>query len=228
MSKLTTPVAAPALLLTKLHRLRVTERLVSRPELLERLERGRGRPLTLVSAPAGYGKTTLVSRWLGECGLPAAWLSLDEHDADPTQFVGYVLAALQSLFPDMGGGIQALLELPRLPPAHVLARSLLNELDQLERPFLLVLEDYHHIHSLAVHEFVGELLRHPPRGMHLALVTRHDPPLPLANLRATGQMTEIRFRDLHFTPARTALLLRDVMGLDVDDAAIEVAHQRTG
>jgi LuxR family maltose regulon positive regulatory protein len=227
MSTLATPVAAPVLLRTKLHRPLVTGELVPRPDLLERLERGRGRPLTLVSAPAGYGKTTLVSTWLERCGLPAAWLSLDEHDGDPALFLSYLLAALQTLFPDVGSETQALLEPPRLPPLPVLARSLLNELDRIEQPFLLVLEDYHTLRGLAVHELVGELLRHPPRGMHLVLVTRRDPPLPLANLRAQGRMTEIRFQDLRFTPARTATFLRDVMGLEVDDAALQAAHQRT-
>jgi LuxR family maltose regulon positive regulatory protein len=193
-----------ALLRTKLYRPPITSDLVSRPRLLERLNWRRRRPLTLVSAPAGYGKTTLVSSWLQSLAqrtppVPGAWLSLDEEDNDLAQFVTYLLAAVRTLFPEACPDTLALLQAATLPPLPILARSLINELDQLDPPFVLALDDYHLIHEAAIHELLDALLAHPPRPMHLVLTTRSDPPLSLARRRARSEVTEIRSGELRFT-----------------------------
>ncbi len=157
------------LIRTKLYRPRITADLVSRPRLLERLDWTQGRPLTLVVAPAGYGKTTLVSTWLdttdrpNACGvpteirvtgLPGRWLSLDENDSNLSLFLTYFLAATRTIFPDAGPGTEALLRAVTLPPIPVLARTLINDLDQLEGKFVLVLDDYHLIRERAVHDLL--------------------------------------------------------------------------
>jgi LuxR family maltose regulon positive regulatory protein len=211
-----TDIATFPLLRTKLYRPRIDEDIVPRPRLLESLKERRGRPLTLVSAPAGYGKTTLVNSWLDECDCPSAWLSLDEYDSDLAIFLNYVLAAVQSAFPESELKTQAMLNVPSTPPVPVLARSLVSDLERLEPPFILVLDDFHHIQEMAVYELLRQLLRHPPRSMHLVIVTRDDPALNLDSLRAKRQMTEIRLRDLSFTLAETSAFMNDVMGFSID------------
>ncbi len=204
------------LLRTKLYRPHLGGDIVPRPRLLERLEERRSRPLTLVSAPAGYGKTTLVASWLDKCVCPSAWLSLDEYDNDLAAFLSYFLAAVQSAFPESTLNTQVMLNAPSTPAVTVLARSLANDLERLEPAFILVLDDLHHIQEMAVHDLLSELLRHPPRSMHLVIVTRSDPPLNLNSLRAKRQMTEIRGPDLSFTLAETSAFMNDVMGFSLD------------
>jgi LuxR family maltose regulon positive regulatory protein len=155
------------LIRTKLHRTRITHDVVERSRLMEQLDRGLGRRLTLVSAPAGFGKSTLASAWLDTCVLPSAWLSLDEYDNDLLGFLSYLLAAIQSVSPDVGRETQTLLQAPELPPIRVLAGTLINELEEFQDRFVLVLEDYHFIDALSVHSLIDELLRHPPRSLHL-------------------------------------------------------------
>jgi LuxR family maltose regulon positive regulatory protein len=215
------------LIRTKLHRPRVTENLVARPRLLEYLTDRRQRPLTVVAAPAGYGKTTLVSNWLEESDWPCAWLSLDENDDDMVMFLSYVIAAIQTIFPKAGQKTQALLEAPTLPPQSMLARSLINELDDIDTPFVLVLDDYHVIHQTAIHELVTELLRHPPPSLHLVITTRRAPPLSLRNLRARSQMSEIRIDDLSFTSLETAALLQTMLGRPVSDTTAASLTEKT-
>ena len=142
---------------------------------MEELNEGFQRPLTLISAPAGYGKSTLASRWLESRNCPSAWISLDESDNDLRLFVTYFLAAIYQLFPEAARSTQMLSEASNLPPVSVLAPALLNDLDQLSQRFILVLDDYHQIHEEAIHNLLAELLRHPPPGMHLVLV---DSPRP--------------------------------------------------
>ncbi len=216
----------PSLLRTKLHRPPITADLVHRPRLLERLEQHRQRPLTLVSAGAGYGKTTLISSWLEGNGWPSAWLSLDENDNDLVVFLTYTLAAVRSLFPEAGEGTQALLKAASLPPPAILARSLANELEELETPFILVLDDYHHVHDTAVHDLLSDLLRHPPWSMHLVLTSRRDPPLELYRLRARSHLTEIRAEALRFTLEETAAFLEQGLKTPADDVAVEALMNR--
>jgi len=213
------------LIRTKLYRPRITGDLVSRPRLLERLDHRRDRPLTLVVAPAGYGKTTLVTSWLATCDWPNAWLSLSEDDNDFALFLSYFLAAIQSMFPDSLEETLAMLSAPNLPLLDVLARSLINELDQIERPFILVLDDYHSIQNMDVHQLLTELFRYPPRALHLVLASRSDPPLPLTTLRARGQATEIRTQALRFTEVETATYLQQ-MGISADEGTVQALVKR--
>jgi LuxR family maltose regulon positive regulatory protein len=214
------------ILTTKLYRPRISGELVARPRLVERLEARRDRPLTLVSAPAGYGKTTLVSNWLEACECPTAWLSLDEDDNDLVQFLVYLLAAIETMLPGAVAETRSLLDAAGLPPPPVLSRSLINELDQVECPFILVLDDYHHIDDSTVHELLNELLSHPPRPMHLVLISRTDPPLSLPTLRARRQVTEVRTNELRFTREETAAFVQQEIGMPVDDRAVTALLQR--
>ena len=195
------------ILRTKLHRPRMAVDFVPRPHMIERLNQNRQQPLTLISAPAGYGKTTLISSWLESQQEPSAWVSLDEDDNHLYPFLSYVLAAFQSLFPTSIPQTEALLATASLPPVSVLAHALLNELNAVPQPFILVLDDYHFIQDLAVNDLLTEWLRHPPQPVHLVIVTRLDPPLPLHRLRARGQMTEIRTQHLRFTQTETVAFL---------------------
>lgn len=199
--------------------------LVTRPRLIERLNKGlpvgRSPRVTLISAPAGFGKTTLVSEWLAACERPAAWLSLDEGDNEPTRFLVYLVAAVQTIAPTLGAGVLAMLHSPQPPPLEAMLAVLLNEITTLPDHFTLVLDDYHMIEAQAVDKALTFVLEHLPPQLHLVIATREDPPLPLARLRARGQLTELRAADLRFTPGEATTFLNGVMGLEL--AAEEVA-----
>ena len=151
---------------TKIHRPAVDADHIHRPSLLARLDENRHRPLTLISAPAGYGKSTLASGWLASTQVPGAWVSLDETDNDPRFFLAYVLAAVQSIFPGRLPNTQNLVNAPTLPPLSVLSQSLINELDAIDTDFILVLDDYHLIKEKGVHDLLCLLLKYPPAPMH--------------------------------------------------------------
>lgn len=219
--------AAIPILRTKLHRPLIAADHLHRTHLMERLEKNLYRPLTLVSAPAGYGKTTLVSCWLESCGIPSAWVSLDENDNDLRMFLAYFLAAVHSIFPDAARETQAMLNAPQLPSLRVLALSLINELDQIEKNFILVLDDYHVIHDKAVQDLLIELLKYPPGPMHLVLSVRRDPSMPFTTQRARSRMTEIRVQDLCFTAEETATLLQGILDEPVDSATAAVLKEKT-
>ncbi|MFN8464842.1 MAG: LuxR C-terminal-related transcriptional regulator [Caldilineaceae bacterium] len=189
---------------TKLRPPRLTNDLIARPRLLERLDRLA--TLALIVAPAGYGKTTLVSMWLTHVGLPSAWVSLDEEDNDPLLFLTNIVAALRTLFPDFGSEILARLDALHGRAYDELAATVINELNGIEREFVLVLDDYHAVHAPAIHELLIQLLTHPPRTIHLVIATRHDPPLPW-HLRTRGYLCELRARDLSFTETEAAEFL---------------------
>ncbi|MGB5650568.1 MAG: response regulator, partial [Sedimenticolaceae bacterium] len=214
--------AAAGILRTKLHRPPPPQDLVPRTRLLERLETGRVRPLTLVSAPAGYGKSMLVSSWLEKADWPSAWLSLDEADSEIRQFLGYFVAAVKSIFADACEQIEVLSNAPSLPSAGAVAAILANELDALTQPFFLVLDDYHRIHlSSPANDLLGQLLARPPFPLHLVIVCRRDPALPLASLRGKGQVTEVRMQDLRFSGEETRSLLQQHLKQGLSDKAIE-------
>lgn len=213
------------LLSTKLHIPPRRPSLVPRPRLVARLDQALSSQhrLTLVSAKAGMGKTTLVSEWLHHQERPAQWLSLDESDSDPRRFLGYLLAALGQ------AGLQSRLnhlEAPQLPPAEAVATELINEVASIGKPFLLVLDDYHLIQNEWIHRAVSFLAEHQPPEMHLVLITRVDPPLPLARLRGRGQITEIRDHDLRFTAEEAARFLQ-VMGLELSAGTVSALERRT-
>src|SRR5262249_8018012 len=228
------PTAAPAhgellapLLATKLHQPRPRVQLVPRVHLVERLQRGLSGALTLASAPAGFGKTTLISQWLAGCARPAAWLSLDERDNDPARFLAYLVAALQPIGATIGAGILRVLQASQPPPFEALLTTLLNDLTTLPDSFVLVLDDYHVIEAQAVNQALTYLVEHLPPQMHLVLATREDPPLPLARLRARGQLTELRAADLRFTPAQAVASLNEVMCLPLSAKDIAAVERRT-
>lgn len=210
------PVAATPLLETKLFAPRWRPGSVARPRLLARLNRGAQSRLTLVSAPAGFGKTALLAEWLASDDVrerPLAWLSLDRGDSQPTSFWTYLVAALQSVRPGIGRGTLALLQPAQSARAEDLLGGLLNELAALPDELTLVLEDYHMVEGITVHEGVAFLLEHLPPTVHLVITSRSDPPLPLARLRARGDLVEVRASDLRFTAEEAASFLNGAMGL---------------
>jgi LuxR family transcriptional regulator, maltose regulon positive regulatory protein len=212
------------LLLTKFYIPPPRPKAVLRPRLVERLNEGLDRKLVLTSAPAGFGKTTLVSEWTASCGRPVAWLSLDDRDNDPTRFLTYFITAMQTILANIGAGVLGTLQSPQPPSTESILTALLNEITTVSDSFIFVLDDYHLIDSKPVNEALGFLLEHLPRQMHLVIATREDPQLPLARLRARGQLTELRAADLRFTPTEAAEFLNRVMGLDLsaeDMAALE-------
>jgi LuxR family maltose regulon positive regulatory protein len=216
-----------AILATKLYVPPFRPNVVHRPRLLERLNAGLDRKLTFVSAPAGFGKTTLLSAWSAMCQRPVAWLSLDQEDSDPIRFLAYLVAALQTIAPTLGAGAMDLLQSAQPPPAQSILTALLNEMTTLPDKYLLVLDDYHVLEAKPVDDALIFLLEHLPPQMHLVIATREDPALPLARLRVRGQLTELRAADLRFTSAEAAAFLKDVMGLSRPAADITALEERT-
>src|SRR5439155_11900704 len=191
------------LLTTKLAIPQARPVLVPRPRLTDRLYAGLKGPLTLVAAPAGCGKTTLLSAWRATpagSALPLAWVSLDAGDNDPVRFWSYVLTALDRLAPGVGAPALGLLQSPQPPSTEAVLTTLLNGLDGVAADMILILDDYHVIAAPPIHQGLTFLLEHLPPHLHLVLATRADPPLPLARLRAQGAVTEVRAADLRFTP----------------------------
>jgi len=201
--------------------------IVSRPRLIERINEGMQGKLTLISAPAGFGKTALVSEWITSCGQPVAWLSLDEGDNDLKRFLAYLIAALRTIMQNIGEGALSLLDAAPLPEIEPILTSLLNEIALIPDHFILVLDDYHLLESKQVDEALIFLVEHLPLQMHLIIATREDPPLPLPRLRARGQLTELRAADLRFTPAEAADFLNRVMGLSLSAENIAALETRT-
>ena len=218
-----------SILATKLYIPPPRPKVVLRPRLIERLNEGlsSGRKLTLISASAGFGKTTLVSEWIASCGQPVAWLSLDEGDNDPTRFLTYLVAALQTIAANIGKGVLAILESPQPPPTEAILTILLNEITIIPDNFILVLDDYHVLDSKPVDSALTFLLEHLPPQMHLVIASREDPDLPLARLRARGQLAELRAADLRFTPSEAAEFLNKVMGLNLSAEDIAALETRT-
>jgi len=219
-------MAAPVLA-TKLFIPPLRRDLVLRQRLVDQLNVGVQQKLTLISAPAGFGKTTLVSEWTTICGQQVAWLSLDEGDNDPTRFLAYVVAALQALAPKIGASALAALQSSQPPPIESILTALLNEIATLTDHFILVLDDYHVIDSKPVDHALTFLLEHLPPQMHLVIASREDPHLPLSRLRARGQLTELRAADLRFTPSEAAEFLNQLMGLNLSAEDIAALETRT-
>lgn len=243
-------MAAP-ILATKLYVPALRQKMVLRPPLVARLNEGvsAGRKLTLISAPAGFGKTTLLSEWVAESmkdearrmkeegnltpsafrlpPLKFAWLSLDEADNDLVRFLIYLVAALQTVAPDLGAGALAALQSPQPSPAEALLTALLNAIAALPNPIILVLDDYHVMDAKAIDDALAFLLEHLPPQMHLVIATREDPDIPLALLRARDQLVELRAADLRFTRTEAADFVNRVMGLDLSAHDIAALETRT-
>ena len=206
-----------------------------RQRVRERLDHGLDRPLTLVCAPAGYGKTTLLSDWLASRGYPHAWLSLDESDSDLAIFLSYFVAAVRTAYPEACASTLDLLAAPELPPPILLADALANDLEAItcepgpanEQCLVVVLDDYHLVRSQAISEMLAELWRHPPRAVHLVLSTRREPFLPLDTLRARGELSEIRLKELRFTREEVAAFMQLSTGSPLDEQVVAVLGEQT-
>ena len=218
-----------SLLDTKFYAPRLRKGLVSRPHLTDRMRRGTHSKLALVSAPAGFGKSTLLAEWLGVGpvdGSVTAWLSLDPGDNHPVEFWTHVIAALRTVAPTVGAKSLTLLDSPERSTEAVLA-PLLNELNALPDDLVLVLDDYHVIESSEIQAGMAFLLEHLPTRVHLVIATRADPALPLARLRARGDLLEIRAADLRFTPDEAGAFLNGVMTLGLTTQDVAVLEGRT-
>ena len=217
------------ILATKLYIPPPRAKIVLRPRLIERLNEGlsSNRKLTIISAAAGFGKTTLVSEWIASCGKPVAWLSLDESDNDPIRFLTYLIAALQTILANTGEGVLGVLQSPQPPPIESILTALINEITAIPDNFIFVLDDYHIIDSKAVDNALTFLLKHLPPQMHLVITTREDPQLPLARLRSRDQLTELRVADLRFTSSEAAEFIKQIMGLNLSTEDIAALEART-
>ena len=225
----TVTLPALTLLTQKLFMPTLPARRVERGFLLHRLDAGLadGRMVTLISAPAGYGKSTLAAAWAAHTRRPVAWLSLDESDDAPLHFFTYLVAALQGMDPKIGADLQTALAAGQLPPPPVLMAGLVNGLTVLDTPCLCVLDDFQHIQDSTILSVLQGILDHQPATVHLAFVTREDPALPLARLRAGNQLTEIRAADLRFDEAEIQRFLAESMGLSLSETDLTKLAERT-
>jgi LuxR family maltose regulon positive regulatory protein len=215
------------LLTTKLYVPQHSVTLVSRPRLYEHLAEGLTRKLTLVSAPAGFGKSTLVTDWLARSDRPAAWLSLDQGDNDPVRFWTYLIAAIQTIYQDIGGEARQIVTAPQLRSNEPVAISLINDISQHPQDLIVVLDDYHLIEAGQIHAGLSYLLEHQPPNLHIVLITRIDPSISLARLRAYNQLIEIRAEDLQFSTEEAAALFNEKMGLNLKAEHIEALNTHT-
>src|SRR5215216_313617 len=221
--------ASDTLVSTKLRPFHTRPNLVARPRLIVKLEPEAGHKLMLISAPAGFGKTTLLGEWAAsrsdeQC---VAWVSLDEGDNDPARFLSYLVAALQTVEEEIGEGVLSSLRAPGSPPVEALTGALINELADVPGTLAIVLDDYHLIDSDQVHGMVAFLLERLPSNVHLLIASRIDPPLPLARLRARGQITEINATDLFFTREEAVTFLKETMGLNLSEEDVAALEERT-
>lgn len=216
-----------SILTTKLHIPAHRQQIVPRPRLIKQLNRGLRRKLTLISAPAGSGKTTLVIDWLSDTGHPVTWISLDESDNDPGQFLLYLISALQNIEPALGEHLFQALQSAQVPAIEPILRDLLNEIAMIEQDFILVLDDYHVVDSEQVDNAIVFLIEYMPPQMQLVITTREDPQFPVSRLRVRQQITELRASDLRFTHDEIAKFLNQIMGLKLSVDNIIALEART-
>jgi LuxR family maltose regulon positive regulatory protein len=216
-----------ALLATKIGIPRIRTNLLPRPHLIRRLEQATTRELILVSTPAGFGKTTLLASWAKETTKPVAWLSLDRDEGDPARFWRYTIAAVERVHKGICEKALSLLNAPAQPTLKAVVTALVNELAAHSKELVLVLDDFHRIDSPAVHRSLIFLLEYLPPGMHIVISSRSDPPIPLARLRARGQLAELRTADLRFTQAEATNLLRGVWEFDLSEKSVASLEERT-
>jgi len=217
---------SPNIIGTKLYSPELPSNFVDRPVLVELLEKGSKLPLTLITAPAGYGKSVLVKSWLQSCTLPHCWISLDETDNDLRHFLHYFVHAMKSLFP---GGLaisESLTNARALPPMHDLATNLIHDIDSLGEDFVVVLDDIHLVSEKSVYDFLSELFRHPSRCLHFIIIGRRDPFLPIASLRGNRKLTELRLKNLQFSLEETKQYLGMVLNKPMEEDDIRALHQR--
>jgi LuxR family maltose regulon positive regulatory protein len=219
--------AGPPLLATKFHVPGWREDFVSRPRLVAALDWRPGSKLTLVSASAGFGKTTLLAEWLAAGELPVAWVSLDSGDNDPALFWAYLITAMQTIQPGVGENALSLLRSPQPPPIETVLTTFINEVGAIANDFVLILDDFHVIDAPAIHQAVAFLVDHMPPQMRLIIATREGPRLPLSRLRARDQLIELRAADLRFAPSEAVEFLNQMMGLDLQEADVIALETRT-
>ncbi|MFN8445008.1 MAG: LuxR C-terminal-related transcriptional regulator [Caldilineaceae bacterium] len=215
------------LLQTKLYIPPLRHSWVARPAITAKLSAGGGQPVTLVAAPAGFGKTTLVSEWVVQTNQTVAWLSLDEDDNDPVRFLTYLIAALQTQQSELGSSALELVDTPQAALPKAILTLLLNDLGTLTTPLVLVLDDYHVITTPAIHEALALFVERLPSSCRLLITSRMDPPLPLARWRVRNLLSEVRVDDLRFRPAEVSTFLNDVMGLTLTSEEITTLETRT-
>jgi len=212
---------------TKIHPPPVPFDIVIRTDLMKRLSDFHDRPLTLVSAPAGYGKSILVSSWLTECKIPAAWISLEVDDNHLRIFLEYIIATIQKIFPNNLNKTSELLKAAELPPFNTITNILLNDLDKIDDEFVLVLDDYHLIIENKIHDLLDEILRFPPEKMSFCIITRRDPPLKISSLRAYNKISEIRINDLAFNHNEIMMLYKNLLGFPISEEISESLLEKT-
>lgn len=215
------------ILTTKLYIPLPRSKLVKRSHLIQQLNEGINRKLTLISAPAGFGKTTLVSEWVADCKRPAAWLTLDDGENDVIRFLSYLIASLQTIDVNIGKQLLGMMQSVQLPSTEWVLTNLLNDISAAPDHFILVLDDYHVINSDPVNEALAFMLEYMPLQMHLAIITREDPDLPLARFRAGSQLTELKSADLRFTMAEATAFLNQMMDLNLTEDDISMLETRT-
>jgi len=216
-----------ALIQTKYQWPSIVRNPLARSHLIQRLESGHNRKLTLISAPAGYGKSTLVHLWLASSSEPVAWLSLDANDNDVGVFLRYLVAAVHGVAPTACQTIAALLDGPQLPPQSYLLQAISEAVADLSEPLTVVLDDYHVIHNAEIHDLIATGLQYQSPHLHLVLITRQDPPFSVARLRVSEQMTELRLADLRFTPEEMHHYLEGLIDEALSAELFDVVAQRT-
>ncbi len=217
------------ILKTKLHCPPTPAKYVPRAALLEKLNEGLAaeRPITLISAPAGFGKTSCASEWLDTLDLPIAWLSLEPTDDDPPRFFSYLIAALQSIHPGVGQELDAVIRSGKLPDSSVISASIINQLLALESRVLLVLDDFHSLQDSLILEVLEQIITQQPWPLHLVLISREDPVLPLARLRANNKLTEVRARDLRFSGPDIAAFFKQTVGFPLSPQDLTTLEEKT-
>ncbi len=218
---------ATTLLRTKLYRPARKDNLVKRSQLISRLDSGSKRKLTLVSAPAGFGKTTLVSEWIDKTAQPCAWLSLDNDDNELQRFLIYLVNAIKQIDNSVGDEVLKVLNATKTEPEKDLLIKFADELGDINDNFTLVLDDYHVIINESIHDTVDFIIDYMPDNMHLVMITRSDPPLPLARLRVRSEITEVRAADLRFSEAETKSFFNDLMDLNLSEDEVAALENRT-
>ena len=212
---------------TKLYRSPLPDDHIQRPRLLAQLNYIVQQPLTILTAPAGYGKTTLASAWVAQIACPSAWVSLDEGDNDLVVFLGYIVTAIREIFPDFGTKLLEFAHAATLPPLPTLTSYLLHEIDQLKKDFVLVLDDFHVLTNLDIYEVLNGVLSHPQPYLHLTLTSRLDPPLQLVKLRAQGRLTELCCKDLRFSAEEVANFTKKALPAISDPETIRILTEKT-
>ncbi len=200
--------------------------MVKRPRLVNRLNAGLNGKLSLLSAPPGYGKTTLISEWIHQRKFQTAWFTIDEGDNDPASFLAYMIAAFQTIDKNWGRPAQELLQSPQLPSFESVVITLMNSLTSLPKNIVLVLDDYHHIQSPAVHQMLSFFFDHLPAEMHVVIATRSDPPLSLSKFRSRNQLTEFRASDLGFTSEETRIYFKEQLNVDLTYEDVHLLDSR--